>query len=124
MKRFLAQSIAFSMIVLGASFSASAEGDAVKGKRVYNKCRACHSLDADRNMTGPSLAGIIGKKAATAKKYRYSKAMQNSGWTWDEETLSTFLTSPRKSLKGTKMAFAGLRKPTDIQNLIAFLKEN
>lgn len=124
MKMYLARAVTFSLIMLGASLSASAAGDPVKGKKVYNKCRACHTLKPGRNMTGPSLANIIGKEAGKAEKFRYSKVMLASGWTWDEETLTTFLASPKKSMKGTKMSFPGLKKPADIENLIAYLREN
>jgi len=111
-------------LVVAFSASAHADGDAVKGKKVFNKCRACHSLAPNRNMTGPSLAGIIGKASGKAKKFRYSPVMLETGWTWDEATLAHFLASPKKALKGTKMTFTGLKKPEDIENIIAFLKEN
>jgi len=124
MKTSLIRIATLFSLVMAFPLSASAEGDAVKGKKVFNKCRACHSLKEGRSMTGPSLASIMGKEAGKAEKFRYSKVMLESGWVWDEETLTAFLVSPRKSLKGTKMAFAGLRKPEDIENLIAYLKEN
>jgi len=124
MKTYLVRAALVCSLATAFTTAAAADGDAVKGKKVFNKCRACHSLTPDRNMSGPSLAGIVGKQAAMAEKFRYSKAMKQSGWTWDEATLTDFLIAPKKSLKGTKMIFAGLRKPADIENLIAFLKDN
>lgn len=106
-----------------ASGAALADGDAAKGKRVFNKCKACHSLEAGKNKIGPSLAGIIGRKAGTAEGFKYSSAMQESGIVWDEDHLSAYLTNPRKAIPGNKMAFAGLRREADRENLIAYLKE-
>ena len=96
--------------------------NAEKGKKVFNKCKACHSLQAGKRKIGPDLANLIGRKAGTVKGFRYSKAMKKSGITWDEESLDKFLTKPRKFVKGTKMSYAGLRKKADRDNLIAFLK--
>lgn len=112
-------------IVLGCAlvFAGGATAqDAAKGKKVFNKCKACHSLKAGKRKIGPDLANLIGREAGTVKGFRYSKAMKKSGITWDEESLGKFLTKPRKFLKGTKMAFPGLRKKADRDNLIAFLK--
>ncbi len=124
MMKYIAGSVASILIVFAASISVSADGDAEKGKKVFNKCRACHTLKPGRNMMGPSLAGIMGKEAGKAEKFRYSKVMLESGWTWDETTMTNYLAKPQTALKGTKMAFIGLKKPEDIENLIAYLKEN
>ncbi len=112
-------------IVLGCALalaSGATAQDAAKGKKVFNKCKACHSLKVGKRKIGPDLANLIGRKAGTVKGFRYSKAMKKSGITWDEKSLGQFLTKPRKFLKGTKMAFPGLRKKADRDNLIAFLK--
>ena len=101
-------------------------GNLSKGKRVFNKCKACHTLVAGKNRVGPSLKGVFGRKAGTASKYRYSKAMKKAGLdglVWSEETISKFLVKPRTFIKRTKMSFAGLKKTTDIKNLLAFLKQ-
>lgn len=112
-------------IVLGCALafaSGATAQDAAKGKKVFNKCKACHSMQAGKRKIGPDLANLIGRKAGTVKGFRYSKAMKKSGITWDEKTLDKYLTKPRKFVKGTKMAFPGLRKKADRDNLIAFLK--
>ncbi|MBL4639293.1 MAG: cytochrome c family protein [Kordiimonadaceae bacterium] len=98
--------------------------DAAKGAKVFRKCKACHTLEVGKRRLGPNLAGIIGRKAGTVEKFRYSKAMAATDIVWDEANLSMFLQKPKKFIKGTKMAFAGLRKPADIENLLAYLKEN
>ena len=97
-------------------------GDAAKGEKVFRRCKACHYLDKEKNKTGPHLVNIIGRDAGAVKGYKYSKAMAESGLTWDELTIAGFLTKPQKYLKGTKMAFVGLRKESDIADVIAYLK--
>ncbi len=109
----------------GLSLSAAQAGDAVAGKKVFKKCKACHTVDAGgKNKIGPNLHGVIGKAAAAVEGYKYSKAMKASGLTWTEENLTGFLTKPKKFLPKTKMSFGGLKKPQQIEDLIAYLKEN
>ncbi len=117
--------LAFALVTATALMSgaALAGGDAAKGKKVFNKCKACHSLKAGKNKIGPSLNGIIGRAAATVEGYKYSKAMKASGLTWDDETLQKYLTKPKKFIPGTKMAFAGLKKEKQRNDVIAYLKE-
>lgn len=113
----------FAAAVL-ASGPALAGGDAAKGKKVYNKCKACHSLKAGKNKIGPSLHGVMGRAAGAVEGFKYSKAMMKSGLTWDEETLAKYLEKPKKVVPGTKMAFAGLKKKKQRDNVIAYIKEN
>ncbi|MFK8032897.1 MAG: cytochrome c family protein [Hyphomicrobiales bacterium] len=102
--------------------AAFAEGDATKGAKVFKKCKACHAVgEKAKNRVGPILNGIVGREAAMVEGYKYSKAMKASGLTWDEETLASYLANPRKAVKGTKMAFAGLKKEADLENIIAYL---
>lgn len=112
-------------IVLGCALalaSGAMAQDAAKGKKVFKKCKACHSLKAGKKKIGPDLAELFGRKAGSVKGFRYSKAMKKSGITWDEKSLDEYLTKPRKFIKGTKMSFPGLKKKADRDNLIAFLK--
>ena len=114
---------AFSLL-LSVNYAHSA--DLSKGKKVFNKCKACHTLVAGKNRIGPSLSGLFGRAAGTAPKYRYSKAMKSAGaggLVWTEKTLAEYLVKPRAYVKGTKMTFAGVKKPEDMENLIAFLKQ-
>lgn len=107
---------------------AAAEGDAEKGKASFAKCAACHEIGADAaNKIGPELNGIVGRAPASLEGFAYSKAMQEFGAAnpaWTEELLSAYLESPMKVIKGTKMAFAGIKKPEERENLIAYLKSN
>ena len=96
-------------------------GDAEAGQKVFRKCKACHSLKEGKNGAGPSLHGIMGASAASADGFRYSNAMKNSGITWNAETLAGYLADPKGYVPGNKMAFRGLRKDVDIENVIAYL---
>lgn len=114
-----------ALMVFGAGAPAMADGDAAVGKKVFAKCRACHKLEAGKHGVGPSLHGIVGRAVATADGYtKYSDDMKafGDGKTWDEATLDSFLEKPKDLVKGTKMAFPGLRKPEDRANVIAYLK--
>jgi cytochrome c len=106
-----------------ASVAAFAQGDAEKGEKVFNKCKACHNVEEPQNKVGPHLVGIFGRPAGSVEGFKYSDAMKESGITWDEETLSAYLADPRGYIKGNRMAFAGLKKEEDIADLLAYLKE-
>jgi cytochrome c len=114
--------LAFSAL-LAISSSALAEGDVAKGEKVFRKCIACHTLEEGKNKVGPTLYGIFGRTAGALEDYKYSSAMVESGIVWDEENMDGYLQKPRAFLKGTKMAFAGIKKDDQRADLIAFLKE-
>ena len=105
-------------------FSIAYAADPVKGKKVFGKCVACHSLQKGKNKMGPPLNNLLGRKAGSVEGYRYSKAMKNSGVVWDEESLDKFLTKPRKFIKRTKMSFRGIKKKSLRDDLISFFKNN
>jgi cytochrome c len=109
----------FSLTLFGAPALAE---DVTKGEKVFKRCKACHYADKEKNKTGPHLVDVIGRKAGSIDGYKYSKAMRESQLVWDEATLTAYLKAPKKFLKGTKMAFAGLKKEADIKNVIAYLK--
>ncbi len=121
MKKLTILAAVFAALALSAGNASAA--DAAKGKKVYNKCKACHSLKAGKNKVGPTLHGLFGRKAAIVPNFKYSKAMRASGVTWDEESLRAYLKKPRKFIKGTRMAFAGIKKKKQMDNLVAYLKE-
>lgn len=101
-----------------------AAGDATKGKKVFAKCKACHSVKKGKNKIGPSLYGVFGRKAGTAKGFkRFSKAMKKSGVVWDEKTINEFLSKPRAFIKRNRMPFPGLKKKSQRDDLIAYLKQ-
>jgi cytochrome c len=115
---------AFMAAALALPLAAQA-ADLKDGKKVFRKCKACHQLDKPKNKVGPHLVGIIGRKAASVEDYKYSDAMQAKGaegLIWTEETLAEYLAKPKDFVPKTKMVFPGLRKPEQIEDLIAYLK--
>ncbi len=99
-----------------------AMGDVAHGENVFKKCSACHMIQADgKNMIGPNLWGVIGRKAGSISDYSYSKALVAYAKDWSFEEMNGFLIKPQKHVKGTKMAFAGLRKEKDRASVILFL---
>jgi len=105
---------------------AFADGDAVKGAKVFKKCKACHTASEEQNKVGPHLVSIIDRPVATVDGFKYSKAMTEfgaDGKIWDVETLSIYLKKPKALVKKTSMSFAGLKKDDDIENLIAYLQD-
>lgn len=98
-----------------------AAADAAAGEKVFGKCKACHKIDGT-NATGPHLNGVVNRAKASVPDFTYSEALlAMAGDTWTPENMDAFLTSPKDYAKGTKMAFAGLPKPQDRANIIAYL---
>nr|WP_087576209.1 cytochrome c family protein [Sphingomonas sp. CDS-1] len=112
---------AFATAMLIASPALAQAGDATKGKAVFARCMACHSVDPGVNRLGPSLAGVLGRPSGTVAGFAYSPAMKNAKIRWDAKSLDAFLTKPATKVPGTKMIFAGLPNPADRANLIAYL---
>ncbi|PTE09778.1 c-type cytochrome [Mesorhizobium helmanticense] len=115
------------VFLLAGILAANADGDAVLGKKVFNRCLACHEAATDRDKVGPHLMGVVGRTAGTAQSFlsRYSQAMKDAGaagMVWDEANLSEYLRAPRQKVPGNKMGFTGLTSDDDIANVIAYLK--
>lgn len=122
MKTSLTLAIAILAVTAG---SALADGDAAKGAKVFNKCKACHVADAETNRVGPYLKGVIGRKIASVADYKYSDSMKEFGAArdaWDDATFLEYIENPKKDVPKTKMAFAGIKKEEDRQDLLAYLK--
>ncbi len=97
--------------------------DLDNGRRVFARCRACHTItDGGPNMTGPNLYGIFGRRAGAHPDYNYSDAVKQAAFIWDGERLDHWLENPRTFLQGTKMSFAGIPNAQDRRDVIAFLK--
>ncbi|TPW01344.1 MAG: cytochrome c [bacterium] len=98
-------------------------GDLDNGRRVFARCRSCHTItEGGPNMTGPNLYGIFGQQAGARPGFNYSTALKEAGFIWDGDQLGRWLENPRTFLKGTKMSFAGIPDATDRRDVIAFLK--
>ena len=100
-------------------------GDIDTGKKVFKKCAACHSIvKGGKNNIGPALYNVVGRKVGAVDDYKYSKALASHGKAWTFEELNGYLLKPAKWIKGTKMAFAGLRKEKDRASVILYLNQN
>jgi cytochrome c len=111
-------------LILAAVPAAQAAGDAAKGEKAFRMCAACHTADAATNRVGPYLKGVVGRKPGSVEGYNYSPAMKakGEGLVWDEANLDAYLTSPKDFVPNNKMAFAGVKKPDDRADIIAYLK--
>ena len=99
-----------------------AMGDLAHGEKVFKKCTACHMIAAGgKNMIGPNLWSVIGRQAGVVSDYKYSKAMIAYGKEWTFEEMNSYLIKPQAYVKGTKMAFAGLRKEKDRASVILYM---
>lgn len=123
--------ILFGTAVLAAGVfgapPARADGDAVAGKKVFNKCRACHEAETDKDKIGPSLMNVHGRTAGTLESFlpKYSaniKELGAGGLVWDDENLTAYLRNPKDVVPKGKMAFPGLKSDDDLANVIAYLK--
>lgn len=117
--------VAAAGIIALSILSGSALADEEKGETVFAKCKACHDIEKGVNKVGPTLKGVVGRKAASVEGYKYSEAMAAKGaegLVWDEANLTTYLADPKAFVPKTKMAFAGLKKPEDVADVVAYLK--
>lgn len=121
-KKMIITSIAAVMLLATPAF---ADGDAASGEKIFIKCKACHENEQGVNKIGPTLKGIVGRKTASIADFKYSDAMAAKGaegQVWDEATLAAYLPDPKAYVPGTKMAFAGLKNPQEVADIIAYLK--
>jgi cytochrome c len=114
---------AFLTFPLGA-LPAFSDGNAVRGERVFGACVACHSLQSDQNMTGPSLAGLWNRKAGNLASFsRYSPALKAANIVWNDKTLDDWITDPQHLVPGSQMTFVGIKDARQRADLLTFLKE-
>src|ERR1700691_219036 len=112
----------FSILIGGATGATAFAGvasaqDVTAGEKTFKVCRACHEIgDGAKNLVGPVLNGVVGRKSGSYPGYAYSDANKNSGITWDEPTLREYLKNPRAKVPGTKMIFPGPKRDHDILN--------
>jgi cytochrome c len=110
--------ILLPFVAIGPAGAADVEA----GKADFKKCALCHTTEAGKNKIGPSLFGIVGRKAASIENFNYSEAMKKFDHTWNTDTLDTYLADPRAAVPGTKMIFPGIKDEKERQDVIAYLE--
>jgi cytochrome c len=115
--------VLIAAVLVTSSVVAKAQ-DAAEGEAVFKQCRACHTIGPEaRNLVGPELNGLDGRKAGTVAGFSYSDANKNSGITWSGASFKEYIVNPAAKIPGTKMSFVGVKKEKDIDNLWAYLKQ-
>jgi cytochrome c len=123
-RAFLAAAAFIAATASPAMLQKAAAQDVEKGQRSFKKCLPCHAIGPGaENKVGPELNGLDGRHAGTAASFNYSEANKNSGLVWNEATFKDYIRSPQAKIPGTKMAFAGITNPQEIEDLWAYLKQ-
>ena len=110
-----------AVVLAAAATAARADGDAARGEKKFEECSACHTLERDNNNLGPSLHGVLNRKAGALADFRYSPALKRSGITWTPQTLDAFLADPQAAVPANRMPYAGLTNADERADLIAYL---
>jgi cytochrome c len=120
----LAAATLIAATALPAMLQTAAAQDVEKGQRSFNKCLPCHAIGPGaENKVGPELNGLDGRHAGAVASFNYSEANKNSGLLWNEAIFKDYIRSPQAKIPGTKMAFAGITNPQEIDDLWAYLKQ-
>lgn len=114
----------FVGLAFAAAITTAQAQDVANGEKVFAQCRACHQVGPTaKNVVGPHLNGLFGRKAGTVEGYAYSPANKNSGVVWDEATFTDYIKDPKAKMPGTKMVFAGIKDDQRIKDLVSYLKQ-
>jgi cytochrome c len=112
-----------TMALAAAGAAANAEGDAARGEKRFEECIACHSVEPGTNGIGPTLHGVLGRKAGELADFRFSPALKRSAITWTAQTLDDFVADPQKIVPANRMPYAGMPDAADRADLIAYLQQ-
>jgi cytochrome c len=116
--------IMMAAVALCAAAAPAIAADPAAGEKAFTVCKACHRVGAGaKNAVGPTLNGVVGRKAGSAEGFNYSDAMKNSGLTWDEANLAEYIKNPKEKVPGNKMAFAGVKDDAKVADIVAYLKQ-
>jgi cytochrome c len=116
--------VAGFLAVVASVVRADSACDPAHGETVFKKCAACHSLEAGKHLTGPSLHGVVGRQAGMVDGFRFSPKLKSLGISWTTESLSEFLANPMKYAKGSRMAFSGLKDPAELRDVICYIAQS
>jgi cytochrome c len=116
--------VSIAIVALAASTGVAGGGDIAAGETTFKKCMPCHAIgETAKNMIGPVLNGLKGRKSGSVSGYSYSDANKNSGIVWDEGTFKEYIKDPKAKIPGTKMVFPGIKNENDADNLWSFLEQ-
>lgn len=119
----ISKGAALAVLLLAPAWMAQATtAQAATAPGPFNQCKACHRTEAGKNAVGPSLFGVVGRTAGTEPGFKYSPAMAKAGWVWTPEKLAEYIANPRQVVPGNKMAFAGVKHPEQVQEIVAYLE--
>ena len=121
MRRAFLSKVALAFGFTLAAASAHADGDAVRGEKLFEECVACHKLDPAGESVGPNLHGVFGRKAGEGADFRYSPALKRSGIAWNEQSIDKFIADPQAVVPGNRMPYAGVADAAARADLIAYL---
>jgi cytochrome c len=114
---------AYFLLALLVAAQVNAAGDVKNGAFLFRRCAACHAVGPYASAGyGPQLQGIIGRKAAATKDFKYSEAMSKSGLVWDEKTLAAFMRAPHDVVPGTSMRFWGIKDEQQVADLLSYMR--
>ena len=117
-------SVSIAIVALAASAGVAVAGDIAAGKTSFKKCMPCHSIgETGKNMIGPILNGLKGRKSGSVSGYSYSDANKNSGIVWNEATFKEYIKDPKAKIPGTKMVFPGIKNEKEAEDLWSFLEQ-
>ena len=114
--------VALTMAVLAVG-AARADGDPKRGEKIFEECRACHSVERGVNGVGPGLHGIFGRRAGETGDFRYSPALKRSGITWTPQTIDAYVADPQKAVPANRMPYSGIPDARDRADLIAYMQQ-
>ena len=114
--------LAGAALMLTNGVTLAQQGDAKRGEKVFENCRACHAVDGKSNEVGPALQGLFGRKAGERDDFRYSPAMKKSGITWTSQSLDAFIEDPQKAVPANRMPYSGLPDARERADLIAYMQ--
>ncbi len=119
------KSVSVAIVALGASAGVAVAGDIAAGETLFKKCMSCHSKlgETAKNMVGPVLNGLKGRKSGSVSGYNYTDANKNSGIVWDEGSFKEYIKDPKAKIPGTKMVFPGIKDEKEADDLWSFLEQ-
>lgn len=116
--------LAVLVLAFAASGPVRASDEIEEGRKVFNQCKACHTVEkGGRNSVGPNLHGLFGRRAGAVEDFKYSEPMRESGIVWDDSSVARYVSDPKTFVPGNKMAFAGIRREKLVADLLAYLRE-